>query len=132
MSLLTFLLSMVIAGSAVGVATYGAAMLGKFTFSALLYHAIIASIMIPVYYYFPGGFENHFNRPDPKAPVTLTECGYYSLMTHATVGYGDIYPKTRPARLMVCLHVLLSFLGISLLIPMSKTVFDPSSFVNGG
>ena len=37
---------------------------------------------------------------------------YYSIVTHASVGYGDISPKTRKARTIVSLHIIIAFVFI--------------------
>jgi len=37
---------------------------------------------------------------------------YFTIITHASVGYGDISPKTPKARKLVTLHVVLAFVLI--------------------
>ena len=37
---------------------------------------------------------------------------YYTIVTHASVGYGDISPKTRKAKMLVSLHIIIAFVFI--------------------
>ena len=41
--------------------------------------------------------------------MTFFDSIYYSTITHTTVGFGDIYPKTNLARFVCMIHVLLVF-----------------------
>lgn len=34
---------------------------------------------------------------------------YYTIVTHFTIGYGDISPKTPALRLLCCLQIILAF-----------------------
>ena len=34
---------------------------------------------------------------------------YFTMVTHTSVGYGDISPKTKKARLLVTLHITIAF-----------------------
>jgi len=43
----------------------------------------------------------------------LSTAMYFSIITHTTVGYGDILPKSKIMRILVGVHVLL-VLGVSL------------------
>jgi len=79
----------------------------------LMYHVGLFTMMTIIYYNFPGGFDKQFNRPDKTAPVTLTECAYYAMSTHTTVGFGDIFPLTNYARSFVMTHMALVFLSVA-------------------
>ena len=81
-----------------------------------VYHVVLFLAATILYYNFPGGFENNFHRPDTDKPPTPVECAYFSLTTHTTTGYGDIYPLTDIARTTVMTHMILVFLGIASLL----------------
>lgn len=84
--------------------------------SAAVYHALVYFTFLTVYLTIPGGFKNHFNVPD-KTPLTAIDIGYYTAVTHTGVGYGDIYPTTTAARLLVTSHLLLAVLAIFDMLP---------------
>ena len=105
-----------------------AAKLGGFTGSVGVYHAAVFGFFWGLYYFIPGGFENNFNTP---GPVGTADVAYYTAVTHTTIGFGDIYPKTTPARLIVACHALLVFVALANIIPIGKTVFSYSTFTAG-
>jgi Ion channel len=99
-----------------------------FVRNAVVYHATVFSFFVTLYYLIPDGFRNHFAMPqlknlkedDPKSQkVTLGDVVYYSTITHAGVGYGDISPLTRESRTLVTTHVMLSFMGMANLVLLS-------------
>ncbi|MGT2499764.1 potassium channel family protein [Bradyrhizobium guangxiense] len=55
-----------------------------------------------------------FSRASPeiafniKAPLSITEALYFSVVTFATVGYGDIAPTQDWTRLLACAEILIS------------------------
>lgn len=100
----------------------------NFARNTVVYHAVVFSFFVTLYYMIPDGFRNHFAMPqlknlkedDPKSQkVTLGDVLYYSSITHAGVGYGDISPLTRESRSLVTLHVILSFMGMANLLLLS-------------
>lgn len=105
-----------------------AAKLAGFTGSVGAYHAAVFAAFYALYNFIPGGFEKHFNTP---GPVTAGDVGYFTAITHATVGYGDVYPKTTAARMLVVAHVLLVFAVAANIVPIGHTVFSYSTFVGG-
>jgi hypothetical protein len=40
---------------------------------------------------------------------TVLDCIYFSTVTMATVGYGDVYPMTRPAKILTIIQIIFSF-----------------------
>ena len=92
------------------VAVYLAASFSGIVRVALLYQAILFGLFYGLYMAMPKGFAANFNTPDNKklAPLDVL---YYTTVTHTTVGYGDIYPKTTYARMIVSAHLGLVYLG---------------------
>ena len=111
------------AAIAVGSVTYlGTSFMTVLARGMMTYHALLLAFFTTLYYTAPGGFESHFNVPqlknvsDKDQKARLNDVLYYSLVTHASVGYGDIYPLTREARWVVGSHILLSFMGVANLV----------------
>ena len=50
--------------------------------------------------------KNNFN----KKQLSNNDIIYYSLVTHTTVGYGDIYPTTTLGKYITSLHILFVFI----------------------
>ena len=50
--------------------------------------------------------KNNFN----KKQLSNNDILYYSLVTHTTVGYGDIYPVTTQGKYITSLHILIVFI----------------------
>lgn len=88
----------------------------KFRPSAALYHALLFFTFFVAYSTMPGGFKKHFYVPE-KTNVDALDIGYYTAITHSGVGYGDMYPISTPARLLVGSHVLLVVLAIFNILP---------------
>lgn len=77
----------------------------KFTWGV---HFIVAFVFSLIYY-------NYLTPEDFNGGEGLncyTDHLYYSIVTHASVGYGDISPKTRRAKLLVMLHIVIAFVLI--------------------
>ena len=73
----------------------------------LAYNATVLFSMALVYQLI--GFRRHFHVPE-NTPVNFGTVLYFSLVTHFTVGYGDIYPTTQLSRSMVAVHITLVWL----------------------
>lgn len=122
------LLAAPVFASAAAVGVLLAARLSGFTGSVGAYHAAVFGFFWAMYYFIPGGFEKHFNVP---GPMGASDVAYYTAITHVTVGYGDVYPKTTAARLLVVAHVVLAFAVMANIVPVGSTVFSYSTFVGG-
>lgn len=68
----------------------------------LCYLVLIPAFGI-VYFLKPSFWEN---------PLTAIQSGYFSVVTITTLGYGDIAPKTEPARIIVAIEALLGVVTI--------------------
>jgi hypothetical protein len=60
---------------------------------------------------------DQLRRQKPKHTFSLVDFVYFSLVTVATVGYGDIVPNSTPARLIVALQILY---GVCLVVATSR------------
>jgi len=71
-----------------------------------------------------GGSGTHFNFANSTDNLNLINSLYFSTITSATVGYGDIYPKSEFSRLIVTSQIIISLVYVSALI--SKIVGNTS------
>ena len=60
----------------------------------------------------PASFKGLTTSTNPGYPGTFFELFYFSVVTFASVGYGDIAPLTTPVRLMVILEIGQSFVMV--------------------
>ena len=124
----SLLTALAMAGVA-AVIIFASATAAKFTRSVILYHAIVMFTFFGLYSFIPGGFRANFNMPDDeKKAATPTDIAYYTMVTHSGVGYGDITPKTRPARILVTAHLFFTILAIFNMVPLGKSVFSYAAF----
>lgn len=72
---------------------------------ALLYHALVFGAFFGLYMVMPGGFEKNFNMPDAKKKMDVSDVLYYSIVVHSTAGFGDLFPITSYARMVVSAHL---------------------------
>ena len=96
--------------------------------SPLTIHVLLFILMLIVYRFFPGGFENNFTgftKGDviTKKP-TLVDIVYYTSTVHSTTGSGDITPTSQLARFTTSLHMMLvfSFIILGITIGLGKLV----------
>lgn len=116
-----------------GVVVFISASAAKFTKSVLLYHVIIWFVFFGLYMSVPGGFRAHFTMPgDEKEKPSAADIAYYTMITHSGAGYGDIYPKTTPARILVSTHLFFTILAIFNMVPLGKSVFSYAAYGPGG
>lgn len=54
---------------------------------------------------------DHFHVPNSDRDLNVGTAAYFSVVVHATVGFGDIYPISKEARAAVALHIALIILG---------------------
>lgn len=106
---------------------FGAARLARFTPGVGMYHGIVWSVFFGVYLMLPGGFESHFYVPDKKA-MGAADVAYFTLVTHSGVGYGDIYPLTTTARVLVMAHLFCSILAIFNMVPVGENTLSYAKF----
>lgn len=92
------------------------------TLGLVVYHILLYSLFTTIY--ISLDWHHHFRVPsdmeyDPsqsklvrtKKPISTVSKMYFSAVTHLTLGYGDITPKTDMARLIVMMHASLSWLS---------------------
>ena len=85
-------------------------------FVYLAFHIALTLVFTFVYYRLSQDkFKKHFNGIK-RDKDQFINCLYFSFTTFSTVGYGDINPKSRTAKLLVILHHILILSNISSLI----------------
>ena len=72
----------------------------------ILAHLMIVFLFSIVYHYIltPADFSNG------ETITNYLDTLYYTLVTHTLLGYGDIYPKSKRARLVSICHIILILL----------------------
>ena len=73
--------------------------------STLFYHLCILIFFSIVYFNYLT--SDDFNSSDKLE--NYSDYLYFSVITHSSVGYGDISPKTPKAKKLVMLHVIITF-----------------------
>lgn len=80
----------------------------------------LAVIFIFTFLYFglakSGG--DHFNGLTSSS--SLVDTVYFAFTVQSTVGFGDIYPKSKPAKMLVMIQQTLLILGVIDLLSTSK------------
>lgn len=72
---------------------------------AIYYHLFLLLFFSTTYYLF-------LKKEDFKGGENLKDYFdylYFSVVTHASIGYGVISPKTKRAKILVTLHIVLAF-----------------------
>lgn len=105
--------------AAAGIAVYVAARLAGVVSTSLMYHVLIFGAFWGLYVTMPGGFEANFNVP-VKKEMTFADVLYYTMVCHSTAGFGDMYPTSFYARVIVSLHLGLVFLATAGLVPLGR------------
>ena len=72
-----------------------------------------------------------FTKEQYSNMKSFLDAFYYSLSVSTTVGYGDIVPKTKAAKITTMVHALLVFFSVSKLIFQSQGSFFVIAIVNG-
>ena len=73
-----------------------------------LIHILVTFIFASIYYYMRG--DDNFNGLDKNSE--FIDSLYFSLTTTSTVGYGDISPKSRVAKVLVMVHQTIVLAGV--------------------
>jgi len=71
----------------------------------------------------PGSFQDNTT---PEVALSFSTFVYYSFVTLATLGYGDILPTTQAARGLVIIEVLMGVLYMAILISRLVGTWKPS------
>ena len=71
------------------------------------HHIVLVVFFSLLVYYLPSRFKT---KADEENFSNLENCVYYSVMTHFTVGFGDITPQSPVMRALTIIHVLMAFL----------------------
>jgi hypothetical protein len=74
----------------------------------VMYQCVLFTIFVAIYS--SMNFRAHFEAPNPNAPITPITITYFTLASQTTTGFGDIHPKTDPARILVSIHILLAWI----------------------
>ena len=88
----------------------------QFTYVKLSFYCFFLTICsFAAFYQFLYSTESniqHFNISNPNDRLEVLNSLYFSIITAATVGYGDISPKSIVARFFVSIQVIISFVFI--------------------
>ncbi len=81
----------------------------------VIYHAIILLTFACIYYFM---MPDNFTMPPgtPDEPLTAL---YYASVTHVGLGYGDITPATRKARIAAMIHAMLAWVSFLIIFTSS-------------
>ena len=82
-----------------------------------LIHFLVTLIFAAIYYNMRG--NNNFNGLDKNSE--FIDALYFSLTTTSTVGYGDISPKSKIAKMLVMAHQTIVLAGV-------VAAFNPEAF----
>ena len=92
---------------------------------ALLYHVIIFGFFWAMYQVLPGGFKKNFNTPTLSSADNKwkgdgpSDVAYYTMVMHTSTGFGDVFPITWIARVLVMTHLALVFMSVANLLPIT-------------
>lgn len=92
---------------------------------ALLYHVIIFGFFWGMYQVLPGGFKKNFNTPTINSDDKTwkgdgpSDVAYYTMVMHTSTGFGDVFPITWIARVLVLTHLALVFMSVANLLPIT-------------
>jgi hypothetical protein len=92
---------------------------GTFFRRATLYHATLYAFYATLYSMIPGGFSSHFSSPTKDFGGSPIDIAYFTAVAQTSSGFGDVYPSTRAARMLVTSHIVLSFAGVANLLALT-------------
>ena len=85
-----------------------------FIISQLSFVIIFSFLYLLLEWYEPGVNFGDINCKDKDTWCSnYLTLFYFSLVTQATVGYGDIVPKTQKAKFLVIIQLILVYIGIA-------------------
>ena len=76
----------------------------------ILAHFILYTVSVYINFYIVGFNEKNFNIVDKSNINNFKACLHHTLVTHTTVGFGDIYPVSDKAKLHNAIHISLVYL----------------------
>lgn len=71
-----------------------------------LFTQFIVIMLFSVIYYYTNTLDNQHE----KLFDTYLDCIYFTIVTHFTVGYGDISPKTKLHKILTMMQIIIAFL----------------------
>jgi hypothetical protein len=78
----------------------------------ILFNCLVFILFMIIYLFM--GMKKHF-----EVEPSLTNAAYFTTMSHATVGYGDISPKTDLAKAVVTVHIGIVWLTFAMATSLS-------------
>lgn len=114
---------------AAGAIIFASARLARFTGTVATYHGAVFMTFFALYMFIPGGFARHFNVPTTQ-PLGAADIAYYTMATHSSVGYGDIYPKTTQARVLVTAHMFMVVMALFNMVPLGTATLSYGGAIN--
>lgn len=89
-------------------------------FKFIVFHTLVYFFFAFMYYYVVGFTPEHFKLDDDKTQTNnFRSCLHHTLVTHSTVGYGEIYPRSLLAKTVNSVHVCLVYFLLSGMIGLS-------------
>lgn len=123
----------------IGLAMVRAVLRDQVVTNGTIYNAVIVYVVTALFfaalyalfaYLHPEAFRGAFTAR-PPLPMDMGDALYFSICTMATVGYGDIVPVSRVARMLVGIQTLFGVMYPAILIARLVSLYDIQATLSG-